>query len=304
MQKATTEMKTASTGPAPAASEIDPHSIGKGHLELRNISKSYGEEWDLQQVIESMSLDIEPGKLTVIVGPSGCGKSTLVNLIAGFEKTDSGEILLDGKPVTGPAKDRMVVFQETALIPWQTTYENVVFGPKLRGDLKGKALEEEAKRLLVKVGLGEFMHKYPLQLSGGMQRRAELARAIINGPRIMIMDEPFRGLDAMSRGLMQEFFLRLFEENRRTNLFVTSEIDEAIFLADRLVVLSNRPASVRKVIDIKLPRPRHYTMLSSAQAYEYKRDAMAILHEEAMKSFRPSTANANFAKSYTTSGGH
>ena len=124
------------------------------------------------------------------------------------------------------------------------------------------------------------MHKYPLQLSGGMQRRAELARALINQPQIMIMDEPFRGLDAMSRGLMQEFFLRLFEEHRRTNLFVTSEIDEAIFLADRLVVLSNRPARLRCVIDIHLPRPRHYQMLSSPEAYQYKREAMEILHEE------------------------
>lgn len=282
----------------------DPQSAGKSHLQVLNISKAYGDEWDSQQVISDLSLDIPPGKLTVVVGPSGCGKSTLVNLIAGFEKPDSGQVLLDGKPVTGPAKDRMVVFQETALIPWQTTYQNVVFGPKLRGDLRGKALDDEAKRLLVKVGLGEFMHKYPLQLSGGMQRRAELARALINEPRIMIMDEPFRGLDAMSRGLMQEFFLRLFEENRRTNLFVTSEIDEAIFLADRLVILSNRPASVRKVLEIELPRPRHYTMLSSSEAYAYKRDAMELLHEEAMKSFRSPSAGSNFKQNFANPSGH
>ena len=184
----------------------------------------------------------------------------------------------------------MVVFQETALIPWQTTFQNVVFGPKLRGDMKRKELRKKAEELLKKVGLADFMHKYPLQLSGGMQRRAELARALINQPEIMIMDEPFRGLDAMSRGLMQEFFLRLFEENRRTNLFVTSEIDEAIFLADRLVVLSNRPAQLRVVIDIHLPRPRHYQMLSSPEAYQYKRQAMEILHQEAMRSFKQTGA--------------
>ncbi len=307
-----TATESTSTAAAPAAAApktttngaTDPQTVGKSRLELMHVSKAYGEEWDLQHVISDLSVEIPPGKLTVVVGPSGCGKSTLVNLIAGFERPDSGQILLDGKPVMGPAKDRMVVFQETALIPWQTTYQNVVFGPKLRGDLKGKALEDEAKRLLVKVGLGEFMYKYPLQLSGGMQRRAELARALINDPRIMIMDEPFRGLDAMSRGLMQEFFLRLFEENRRTNLFVTSEIDEAIFLADRLVILSNRPASVRKVIEIDLPRPRHYTMLNSPEAYAYKRDAMELLHEEAMKSFRPSTSSANFKQSYSSPSGH
>ncbi len=273
-------------------------AVGKSTVEIKNVSKAYGDEWDLDQVITNLDVTVAPGELTVIVGPSGCGKSTLVNLIAGFEQPDTGEVLLDGKIVTGPARDRMVVFQETALIPWQTTYQNVVFGPKLRGDLKGKALKAEAERLLVKVGLGEFVHKYPIQLSGGMQRRAELARALINNPNIMIMDEPFRGLDAMSRGLMQEFFLRLFEENRRTNLFVTSEIDEAIFLADSLVILSNKPASVRKVIKIDLPRPRDYKMLSSPEAYEYKREAMEILHEEAMKNFAADADSGDFAESF------
>lgn len=273
--------------------------IPQAHVVLKGVSKSYGEEWERNDVITDLSAEITPGALTVIVGPSGCGKSTLVNLIAGFELPDSGEILLDGAPVTGPGKDRMVVFQETALIPWQTTYQNVVFGPKLRGDIKGKELHDEAKRLLHMVGLGEFMHKYPIQLSGGMQRRAELARALINQPKLMIMDEPFRGLDAMSRGLMQEFFLRLFEENRRTNLFVTSEIDEAIFLADRMIVLSNRPAKVRTVIDIRLPRPRHYSMLSSPEAFQYKREAMAILHEEAMKNFRASGNSQDFIEAFS-----
>jgi NitT/TauT family transport system ATP-binding protein len=258
----------------------------KARVELKGITKSYGKaRWEKQTIIENLSLDIAPGQLTVIVGPSGCGKSTLVNLLAGFEKPDSGQILLDGVPIGGPSKDRMVVFQETALIPWQTTYENVVFGPKLRGDLKGAELEAEATALLAKVGLREFMHKYPKQLSGGMQRRAELARALINKPRLLIMDEPFRGLDAMSRGLMQEFFLRLFEESRRTNVFVTSEIDEAIFLADRLIVLSNRPASLRAIIDVELPRPRHYTMLKTPEAFAYRKQAMAILYEEAKRSF-------------------
>jgi len=266
----------------------DGGGIPKSHVELKGLFKSYGEEWDRNDVIGDLSAEIMPGKLNVIVGPSGCGKSTLVNLVAGFEMPDRGEILLNGQRVTGPSKDRMVVFQETALLPWQTAYENVVFGPKLRGEMSGKELHDEAVRLLQKVGLGEFMHKYPLQLSGGMQRRAELARALINRPKLMIMDEPFRGLDAMSRGLMQEFFLRLFEENRRTNLFVTSEIEEAIFLADRIIVLSNRPTTVRRVIDINLPRPRHYSMLSSPEAYQYKREAMEILHEEAMRSFKSS----------------
>ncbi len=256
-------------------------------LEIKDISKGFGPDWAREEIISNFSLSVEAGKLTVLVGPSGCGKSTLVNLVAGFDSPDSGEVNMDGARITEPSHERMVVFQETALIPWQTTIQNVTFGPIMRGEDK-KAIEDRGSELLNKVGLGEFKEKFPIQLSGGMQRRAELARAMINDPQMMIMDEPFRGLDAMSRELMQEFFVRLFEENRRTNLFVTSEIDEAIFLADHLVVLSNRPTSVRTVIDINLPRPRSFDMLNASEANNYKREAMDLLHEEAMRSFKRS----------------
>ena len=256
-------------------------------LEIKDVSKGFGPAWAREEIISNFSLSVEAGKLTVLVGPSGCGKSTLVNLVAGFDSPDSGEVNMDGARITQPSHERMVVFQETALIPWQTTIQNVTFGPIMRGEDK-KAIEDKGSELLNKVGLGEFKEKFPIQLSGGMQRRAELARAMINDPQMMIMDEPFRGLDAMSRELMQEFFVRLFEENRRTNLFVTSEIDEAIFLADHLVVLSNRPTSVRTVIDINLPRPRSFDMLNAPEANNYKREAMDLLHEEAMRSFKRS----------------
>lgn len=271
----------------------------QGTVELRNVSIGYGEAWEHQEVIRDLSLEIPAGQLTAVIGPSGCGKTTLVNLIAGFEHPDKGEILLNGRAVSRPSHDRMVVFQETALLPWLTAAQNVAFGPKIRGELRGDELSRQINRLLDKVGLTEFKDKYPLQLSGGMQRRAELARAMINRPLIMIMDEPFRGLDAMTRELMQEFFLALFEENRRTNLFVTSELDEAIFLADRVVVLSNRPATVREIIDIDLPRPRNFHMLNSEQAYQYKRLAMGILHEEALKSFKRSEATEDFMEAYS-----
>ena len=286
----TSEVMATPNGALPAAAVATDYGRGQSRVVLKGVCKGFGEDWERQEVLKDLTMEITAGDLTAVVGPSGCGKSTLVNLVAGFERLDRGEIFVNDKPVRGPGKDRMVVFQETALIPWQTAYQNIVFGPKLHGALRGEALDKEARRLLQRVGLAEFKDKYPLQLSGGMQRRAELARALINNPLLLIMDEPFRGLDAMSRPLMQEFFLRLFEENRRTNLFVTSEVEEAIFLADRLVILSNRPAQVRKIIDIKLPRPRHYSMLSSPEAFEYKRQAMQILHEEARRSFRSEAA--------------
>ena len=268
-------------------------------MEVRNVSKAFGEDWEREQVVENLNLDIKRNQLTAIVGPSGCGKSTVVNLLAGFESPDSGQIVLEGETVSGPSKDRLVVFQETALMPWLNTYQNVTFGPKLRGDMSARELEIAADRIIDTVGLREFKDKYPLQLSGGMQRRAELARALINQPLVMIMDEPFRGLDAMTRQLMQEFYLRLCEEEERTNVFVTSELEEAIILADSLVVLSNRPTTVREVVQIDLPRPRNLDMLSSPEAYDYKRHAMEMLHEEALKSFSGTDSESDFLKSYT-----
>ena len=268
-------------------------------MQVNNVSKAFGEDWEREMVIENLSLKIRRNQLTAIVGPSGCGKSTVVNLLAGFEQPDSGQILLDGRPVTGPSKDTLVVFQETALMPWLTTYQNVTFGPKLRGDIPRDQLKEAADSIIETVGLKEFRDKYPLQLSGGMQRRAELARALINQPLVMVMDEPFRGLDAMTRQLMQEFYMRLCEQEARTNVFVTSELEEAIILADSLVVLSNRPATVREVVQIDLPRPRNLEMLSSSQAYEYKRHAMEMLHEEALKSFQGVGSSSDFLEAYS-----
>lgn len=288
MQQSKTKNKNNLTN---SASEADLLGTSAS-LELKDVSRGFGDEWEREEVIKNFSLSIKPGELTVLVGPSGCGKSALVNMLAGYDMPDTGQILLNEEAITGPGNDRMVVFQETALMPWLTAYQNVVFGPKVRKDISAHELSEKADFLFEKVGLLEFKDKYPIQLSGGMQRRAELARAMINDPLIMIMDEPFRGLDAMSRELMQEFFVRLFEENRRTNIFVTSEIDEAIFLADRLVVLSNRPTSVRKIIDIELPRPRELDVLSSAEAYEYKREAMELLHEEALRNFKRNDSKA------------
>ena len=275
-----------------------------GQMEVTSISKSYGMGPLRQKVIEDCSFNLESGKLTVMIGPSGCGKTTLINILAGYERVDSGSIKINGEPIKGPGWDRLVVFQETALFPWMTTLENVMYGHLVRRERDKKELEEEAMGLLKKVGLAEFRDKYPLQLSGGMQRRAELVRALINSPQVMMMDEPFRGLDAMTRELMQEYYVRLFEEHQITNLFVTSELEEAIFLADRLIILSNRPARVRKILTIDLPRPREFHALTSKEYLDCKREALEILHEEAMRAFASGSrvAVADFLEAYAERG--
>jgi NitT/TauT family transport system ATP-binding protein len=272
-----------------------------GQMQVSEIAKSFGIGPLRKTVIENCTFTLEKGKLTVLIGPSGCGKTTLINLLAGYETPDAGNITVDDMPIKGPGKDRLVVFQETALFPWMTTLQNVVYGPQVRGEKNKKELEDEAMHLLHKVGLAEFRDKYPLQLSGGMQRRCELVRALINRPKIMLMDEPFRGLDAMTRELMQEYYVRLFEENHLTNLFITSELEEAIFLADRLIILTNRPASARTVMEIDLPRPRDFKILATREYLHYKQEALEILYEEAMKAFSgaSNSAGSDFIEAYS-----
>jgi NitT/TauT family transport system ATP-binding protein len=216
-------------------------------------------------VLDDCSFSAAPGELTVLVGPAGCGKTTLINLIAGYDAPTAGAVMVDGQPLRpAPSPERLVVFQENALWPWMTVLDNVVFGPRVRGT-DTQATRAEAERLLAHFGLGEFLGHYPGQLSGGMQRRVELARALINRPRLLLLDEPVRGLDALTRELMQEFFLQFFEESRITTLFVTSEIEEAVFLADRIVVLGDTPTRVLASVEDSLPRPRTPHLLASPE---------------------------------------
>lgn len=276
-----------------------PSGSAHGEIQVRNVTKTYGTGPFAKTVVQDCSFTIEHNKLTVMIGPSGCGKSTLIRLLAGFEKPDTGSIQIDGRPITGPGKDRLVVFQESALFPWMTTMDNILYGPRARGEQNGQT-QSQATWLLEKVGLKAFSRKYPTQLSGGMQRRAELARAMINNPDVMILDEPFRGLDAMSKELMWEYYSGLYEESHRTNFFVTTDIDEAIFLADRLIVMTNIPTQVRATIEVDIPRPRRLAnTFDSERANEIKMQALSLLHEEAMKSFSGgSRAAADFIEAY------
>ncbi|MGA7668202.1 MAG: ABC transporter ATP-binding protein [Pseudolabrys sp.] len=268
-------------------------------LEVKNLTKSFGLGPLRQRVLENCSFGLQPERLTVLIGPSGCGKSTLVNILAGYEAPDGGEVKLFGGPVSGPSAERLVVFQETALFPWMTTFQNVIYGPLVQRSKAREEIEADAVVLLEHVGLKDFKDKYPSQLSGGMQRRAELARAIINNPKLMMLDEPFRGLDAMTRELMQEYFLKLYESRRQSVFFVTSEIEEAIFLADQLLIMSNRPGQIIKTLNVDLPRPRTASMLISTEYLRYKDEALEVLHSEAVKAFAEgSKAAADFLEAY------
>lgn len=270
-----------------------------GKMIISSLSKTFGDGPFREYILQDCSFTLEEDKLTVLIGPSGCGKSTLINILAGYERSDEGSVLLDGVAAKDPSSDRLVVFQETALFPWMTTYDNVAYGPTVKRDRTKKSIEKEVMGLLSKVSLEESRDKYPLQLSGGMQRRAELVRAMISNPKVMLLDEPFRGLDAMTRELMQEHYLRLFEERRQTTLFVTSEIDEAIFLADTLLIMTIRPGKILATIPIELPRPREPGILTSREYLRYKEEALDLLHEEAVKAFAiGSKIAADFLEGY------
>jgi NitT/TauT family transport system ATP-binding protein len=235
--------------------------------------------------LKECTLTVPPGSLTVLVGPSGCGKSTLANIAAGYDQPDRGRVLVNGKPVKGPGRDRIMVFQETALWPWMTVLKNAVFGPAMLGAMSAKEAHDRSMDLLRKVGLQDFKDKYPAQLSGGMQRRAELCRALVMDPEVMILDEPFRGLDVMTRELMQEHLLKLYQETGMTMLFITSEIEEALFLADRILVMTNLPGTIKTEVEVNLPRPRDFHVLASEEYRLAKVKVMEPLFEEATKMF-------------------
>ena len=256
--------------------------------EIRLVELSYGivDRADRAvDLVSNCSLTAKRNCFTALVGPSGCGKTTLMNLIAGYIAPTAGKVFLDNDEVVGPSSERLMVFQETALFPWMTTLDNVVYGPMVRGTRAHAKIVSDAAAILERFGLGEFKNRYPHELSGGMQRRGELARALINDPKVLLMDEPFRGLDAMTRQLMQEYLVKLFEDTRTTTVFVTSEIDEAIFLADRLIVLSNAPARAAAVVEVGLPRPRTFEMLSSPAYASLKQSALELLYAEAAAAF-------------------
>ncbi|MDO4270441.1 MAG: ABC transporter ATP-binding protein [Eubacteriales bacterium] len=223
-----------------------------------HVSKTFDTPEGVCSVIEDLDIKVRENEFLVLFGPGQCGKSTILNTIAGFEPVTGGEITVNGDKVTKPGPERGMVFQTTALFPWLKVMGNVEYGPRMRGVPK-KERRERAQRYIELVGLQGFENSYPIKLSGGMKQRVGIARAYCNEPLVMLMDEPFGHLDAQTRYLMQEELTRIWQQEKRTVIFVTNNIEEAVYLADRILVLRNCPTSVKAEYEINLPRPRSYT---------------------------------------------
>lgn len=238
-------------------------------LVLRGLSKTYFDAYAGAHVVavQDVSLTVQEGEFVSLVGPSGCGKTTLLNMIAGFIVPSRGEVLLDGRSLRGPGPDRGVVFQAFALFPWKTVLDNVAFGPKMRGEPRAER-ERTAREFLALVGLAGAEARFPAELSGGMQQRVGVARALANRPDVLLMDEPFASVDAQTRMTLQEELTRIWQDRRPTILFVTHDVEEAVFLANRVVVLSRAPGRVLAELPVELPRPRVWAPLVEDAAFK------------------------------------
>jgi len=232
--------------------------------------------------LENINLQVDDGEFVTIVGPSGCGKTTFINLCDGLLKPTAGRIDIDGVAVTGPGTDRGMVFQDSCLMPWRTVFKNVIFGLECQG-LDNAEGTSRAKEFIKLVGLAGFEEHYPHELSGGMQQRCNLARALTVDPKILIMDEPFAALDAQTREIMQSELLRIWRESQKTVLFITHQINEAIYLADRVIVFAARPGRVKATLKIDIPRPRELSIKRDASFLKYEDEVWNLIEEEVKK---------------------
>jgi NitT/TauT family transport system ATP-binding protein len=262
-------------------------AAARGSVSIEGLSVRFGE----RAALAGVELDIEPSEFVCLLGPSGCGKSTILNAIAGFLAPTEGRILVDGVEVRGPGADRGMVFQQYSLFPWKTVLENVAFGPRMQG-LSPRAAREKAHEYIDFVGLTEFACAYPETLSGGMQQRVGIARALVNRPSVLLMDEPFGALDAQTRSVMQENLLRIWTESRNTVVFVTHDVDEALYLADRIVMLSAPPGIVLANFAPELPRPRPDDFYALPAFAEAKRRCLKLIRQESQRAYgaRPGAA--------------
>lgn len=251
-----------------------------GAISMHNVSIHLGDNKDRFQAVQDVSVKIKSGEFICILGPSGCGKSTLLGALAGHLSPSAGELQVDNYPVHGPSPERGMVFQQHTLFPWKKAIDNVAFGLKMRGLNKAER-NHQANEILSLVGLNGFENRWPSQLSGGMQQRVEIARVLVNRPRLLLMDEPFGALDAQCRMDMQQLLLDIWTRIRTTVIFVTHDIDEALFLADRILVMSPRPGRIIEDLTLSFPRPRQTELITSPDFMQLKRHCLELLrHEE------------------------
>jgi NitT/TauT family transport system ATP-binding protein len=254
-------------------------TAGSPRISVRNVTRTFDLKGEEFVALDDVSLDVADNEFITVVGPSGCGKSTLMNILAGLDTPTSGEALVDGRPVTGPGPDRGVIFQQYALFPWLTVRKNVEFGLKTAG-LSAKDRREKAEHFIEMVGLGEFADALPKMLSGGMKQRCAIARAYAVDPSILLMDEPFGALDALTRVKLQEQLLDTWSREKRTVMFITHDVDEAVFLANRVVVMAARPGRIYDVIDVELPGPRTEDLRLSPEFTELRNRVWSAVYHQ------------------------
>jgi NitT/TauT family transport system ATP-binding protein len=264
----------------------------KGRVRIDDVVKIYGAKDAGILAVDHCTFDVPAGQITVVVGPSGCGKTTLLNAIAGFHSITSGSIYLDDEMLCGPGKlkaqpgpDRIVVFQNGALFPWKTNIENVTFGPIMQGAMTRAEAYERARDMMADAGLRGIEHNYPGEISSGVRRRVEIVRALMNNPKILLLDEPYRALDSLTKSVMHEALLEIFYKNRVSIFFITHDLEEAIFLGHRVVIMTTRPCRPKKILDIDIPHPRDYGVLTTKRFREFMEETVAAVHEEAIKAF-------------------
>lgn len=270
--------------PDSVAARVDRSSPGEAKVQVRDVVKRFrwekkGKQHDLL-ALDGVNLDIAEGEFVSVIGPSGCGKTTLLRIVAGLIPFDGGEVRIDGEPIDGPGRERAMVFQSFGLFPWKNVLDNVKM-PLVVRRMNPAQSDERAREFIDKVGLAGFEDAMPHQLSGGMQQRVGLARALVTDPEILLMDEPFGAIDAQTRELMQEELLRLWSDSGKTVMFVTHDLDEAVTLADRVVVLTRGPGSIRTSIAVDLPRPRwNYDVRAEKNFTEVRHEIWQMLRED------------------------
>lgn len=264
----------------------------QGAIRIDDVVKIYDPDGAAVMAVDHCSIDIPAGEICMIVGPSGCGKTTLLNAIAGFHSVTSGSIYLDGellcgpeKPQADPGSDRIVVFQNGALFPWKTNLDNITFGPMMAGKASKKEIEEKAHSMMADAGLSGTESNYPGELSSGLRRRVEIVRALMNDPKVLLFDEPYRALDSLTKSVMHEALLEIYYKNKVTIFFITHDLEEAIFLGHRLVIMTSRPCKPKLVVDVDIPHPRDYSVLTSERFRELMDEVKDAVHVEARKSF-------------------